>query len=70
MIALREANRGKTGYGNLDEIAAFDRVLRNETPRLGLWLDNTHLTIEETVDHILANLAQAEIYSDTATQSA
>jgi predicted kinase len=70
MVALREANRGKTGYGNLDEIAAFDRVLRDETPRLGLWLDSTHLTVEETVDHILANLAQAQIHSDTATQPA
>jgi predicted kinase len=69
-VAVREANRSKTGYSNVDEIAAFDRVLRNETPRLGLWLDSTRLTVEETVGYILANLAQALVYADKATESA
>ena len=37
-------------------VYAFDRILRTETPRLGYWLDSTDLTVEETVDRILANL--------------
>jgi chloramphenicol 3-O-phosphotransferase len=54
-IAAREAGRGKTGYGDLAWIEQFDRVLRDETPRLGLWVDNSDMTVEETVDYILAN---------------
>ncbi|MEZ4712652.1 MAG: phosphotransferase [Caldilineaceae bacterium] len=56
-IKARELGRGKRGYGNLAEIAQFDRVLREETPRLGLWLDTSNLTVDETVDRILAHLA-------------
>jgi hypothetical protein len=26
----------------------------DETPRIGLWLDNSDLTVEQTVDQILA----------------
>lgn len=59
-IAVREAERVKTGYGNL-AIAPFDEVLRNNTPRIGLWLDSSDLTVEATVDHILANLEQARV---------
>ncbi|MGP4017393.1 AAA family ATPase [Saccharopolyspora sp. 5N708] len=51
-IAAREAGRGKTAY---DEwaIAELDEVLRKETPRLGLWLDTSEQTPEQTVDEIL-----------------
>ena len=52
-VASREAQRGKSGYRNDAEIAAFDRVLREETPKIGLWLDSTALTVKETVDKIL-----------------
>jgi cytidylate kinase len=31
-------------------------VLRAETPRLGLWLDSTELSAEQTTDRILADL--------------
>ena len=53
-VAGREAARGKTGYRNADEIAFFDHVLRAKTPRLGVWLDTTELTVDETVERILA----------------
>ena len=40
-------------YGHLDE------VVRNETPRVGLWIDSSDLTAEETVDVILRDAWQA-----------
>lgn len=59
-IAAREAGRPKSGYGALS-IAAFDEVLRNHTPQIGLWLDSSDLTAAATVEQILANLAQARV---------
>ena len=32
----------------------LDQVMRDETPREGLWLDSSELTAEQTVDEILA----------------
>lgn len=62
VVAQREAGRGKTGYGawGVDE---FDRLFRQETPRIGLWLDTSELTAEQTVDAILARAAdEARIF--------
>ena len=56
VVAARDAARSKTGYANETMVYAFDRILRTETPRFGYWLDSSHLTVEETVDRILANL--------------
>lgn len=58
-VAARERDRPKSGYGSPDDVAAFDRILRTETPRIGLWLDSTHLSVDETVDRILADLPRA-----------
>ena len=33
---------------------ALDAVFRADTPPIGLWLDTTALSIEQTVDEILA----------------
>ncbi|MEU6738638.1 AAA family ATPase [Streptosporangium sandarakinum] len=52
-VAAREAGRGKDAYG-LWAIEQLDRVLRAETPRIGLWLDTSDQTPAETVDAILA----------------
>ncbi|MCB0061994.1 MAG: AAA family ATPase [Caldilineaceae bacterium] len=60
-VSQREAVRDKRGYGSAAEIAAFDRVLRAETPRIGLWLDTTDLSIDETVAQILNNLTAAAV---------
>jgi chloramphenicol 3-O-phosphotransferase len=54
-VTQREAERDKTGYRQPEDIAFFDRVLRRETPRIGLWLDTTNLTPAETVERILAD---------------
>ena len=59
--ARRDAERNKTGYDDRGAVDAFDRVLRAETPRLGLWVDTSNLNVEETVDHILANLVPATV---------
>ncbi|WP_406633324.1 AAA family ATPase [Amycolatopsis sp. WGS_07] len=60
VVARREAARGKTAYQPGDTgIAGLDAYLREETPHLGLWLDTSELTVEETVEEILAR-AEAE----------
>jgi adenylylsulfate kinase-like enzyme len=56
VVARRDAERPKTGYNEQAAAADFDRVLRTETPRLGLWLDNSNLTVAETVTRILTYL--------------
>ncbi len=57
-VAQREEGRGKRGYAHKEEIALFDRILREQTPRLGHWLDTTHLTVMETVGQILHHLSR------------
>lgn len=59
-VADREANRPKRGYANEDDIEAFDRVLREGTPQLGMWLDTTAMTVDETVEHIVGRLALSD----------
>jgi predicted kinase len=53
VVAAREAGRSKTAYGPYT-VEDLDRGLRGETPRIGLWLDNSDQTVAETVDEILA----------------
>jgi chloramphenicol 3-O-phosphotransferase len=53
IIADREQGRGKTAYGTW-AITQLDGILRNETPRLGLWLDTSTQTPAETTDEILS----------------
>jgi predicted kinase len=61
VVAAREAARAKTGYSDEAAIHTFDRVLRDETPRTGYWLDSSDLTIVETVDNILRNLSPVSV---------
>jgi dephospho-CoA kinase len=53
VVAQREALREKSGYGdwNVDE---FWTSFVDETPRIGLWLDTSDLSAEETVDEIIS----------------
>lgn len=53
-VATRERDRPKTGYADAWSVADLDAALRTQTPRLGLWLDTTDQTPDETVDEILA----------------
>ena len=60
VVAAREARRAKTAYGpgrhTLDEL---DHALRHDTPRLGLWLDTSDQTSDETVEEILRRRDEA-----------
>ena len=55
VVAERENRRSKTGYIGFTP-SDLDRTLRDETPDIGLWRDNSALSVDETVDAILARL--------------
>ena len=60
VVEQREATRPKTAYQPDGPTPAdLDRYLREETPRIGLWLDTSDQTPTETVDEILARRAEA-----------
>ncbi|HKL73036.1 MAG TPA: AAA family ATPase [Candidatus Onthovivens sp.] len=52
VIKLRENNRNKKGYTNF-KIEDLYKSFHDYTPRVGSWIDNSKLTIEETVDKII-----------------
>jgi chloramphenicol 3-O-phosphotransferase len=62
VVAAREEGRAKTAYGpgrhTLDDL---DRALREDTPRLGLWLDTSTQTPDETVTELLGRLDEARL---------
>nr|WP_281416201.1 AAA family ATPase [Deinococcus aestuarii] len=59
VVAAREAGRHKRGYGAFTP-GDLDRALREETPRLGLWLDSSVLTVAGTVEAILRHFGSGE----------
>jgi predicted kinase len=59
-VTAREAGRPKTGYTAF-AVAQLDAVLRNETPRVGLWIDSSDQTPDETVDMALAGRERARV---------
>ncbi len=59
-IAAREAGRNKVGYRGIS-VADLDRPLREGTPRIGLWVDSSELSAEQTVARILAKLDEARM---------
>ncbi len=61
VVMQRESERVKVGYGDLWSIRDFDHMVRTKTPRIGLWLDSSQQTPDETVDEILSRLAEARI---------
>lgn len=61
-IAAREAAREHKGYGAWTIEQLYDSF-DSETPRVGLWLDTTDLTPEETVEEILAQTARGSSLS-------
>jgi hypothetical protein len=60
-VERREQARGKRGYAGGWTIAQLDAVLRDETPRIGLWLDTSRQTLEETVNEIISRVGEAQI---------
>lgn len=59
-VTAREAGRAKTGYGAWT-VEELDGVLRSHTPRIGLWLDNSALTVGETVDAIVEGRERSRV---------
>ncbi|MFI5680499.1 AAA family ATPase [Streptomyces cellulosae] len=59
-VADREAGRERNGYGAWT-VEGLDGALRASTPRIGLWLDTSALTVAETVDAILAGWERARV---------
>ncbi|MFC0212948.1 AAA family ATPase [Paenibacillus chartarius] len=57
VVDSREASRPKKGYG-IWTVEGLDSVLRNETPRIGMWLDSSELTPEETVHRIWTEMQE------------
>ena len=62
-VARREAERGKTGYTGFSVEKLHVSFMR-ETPRLGLWLDTSDMTPEETVDRIMEHYGQGDREND------
>jgi chloramphenicol 3-O-phosphotransferase len=57
VAAQRETARDKTAYKPGDEgPAELDAHLRRETPPMGLWLDTSEQTLEQTVDELLTRV--------------
>jgi hypothetical protein len=59
-VADRERRRSKDGYRRWT-VDLLDRGLRNDTPRLGLWLDTSELTVTQTVDEVLRRSSESLI---------
>jgi chloramphenicol 3-O-phosphotransferase len=60
VLAAREAAREESGYTHWSIEQLHDGFV-NGTPRLGLWLDNSHQSADETVDEILTRNADSEV---------
>ena len=60
VVAAREKMRGKSGYGEWD-VAQFCDGFANETPHVGLWLDTSDQTPEQTVEEILHRRYDARV---------
>lgn len=52
VVREREAHRDKTGYTGFAVETLWEQFMR-ETPRVGLWLDTSDMTPDETVEAIL-----------------
>ena len=54
VVARREAARTKVAYrADAATITALDASLRQETPRIGLWIDTSTQSPDETIDEII-----------------
>lgn len=57
-VARRDRERGGGGYERLTVDELYD-LFEKATPRLGVWIDSTDLTPEQTVEEILRRTAAA-----------
>jgi chloramphenicol 3-O-phosphotransferase len=60
VVAAREQQRAKSGYGEWD-VESLCASFAEETAHIGLWLDTSELTPEETVEQILLQRRDARV---------
>lgn len=61
VVTARATARSKGGYTPEFTPEVFDNAFRQNTPRLGLWLDTSALSVEASVNAILTRLEQARV---------
>ncbi len=59
VVSQRDATRPEKHV--FDKWGYLDAAMRNETPKVGLWLDSSRMTADETVDEILRRVGEARI---------
>ena len=62
VVVDRERARSKDSYQRWT-VEHLDHGLRHDTPRLGLWLDTSELTPDQTVDEILRRSSEALVHT-------
>ena len=58
VVQARDRDRDKQVF---DAWSFLDEEMRTRMPRIGLWLDTSEMTVEETVAEILARTDEAVI---------
>lgn len=53
VLAQRDRDRGKTGYGEHFPPRILAEALTRETPRIGQWIDSSAMSVDAVVDAIL-----------------
>lgn len=61
VVAARENDRPKSGYGGEWPVGSLQHYLTEAPADLGLWLDSSEQTPDQTVDTILANIGKARV---------
>lgn len=64
VVRQRDSSRPEQVF---DKWGHLDTVVRQETPRVGLWIDSSEQTAEETVDEILHRAGEARIEGEPRT---
>jgi thymidylate kinase len=57
---------GIQAAGKTTVVDLLDRGLRDDTPRLGLWLDTSDHTVDRTVEEILRRSSEALVADEPA----
>jgi hypothetical protein len=60
VVAARETQRDKSGYGEWN-VEQFCVDFANETPHVGLWIDTSNQTPEQSVEEILQRRSDARV---------
>ncbi|MFC6705848.1 phosphotransferase [Flexivirga alba] len=58
-IRAREHGRGKNAYRDGFTVEALVESVEHDSRRVGLWIDNTNLSVAQTVSQILAHAGEA-----------